>query len=397
MKKFIPLIAVVLLAAACKDEPANEVKHGDQLVFKTEDTIFRDGDLIGVSMDSPLSFVNVKMSYSAGALAPAGKLYWPVDMPDSAVTFLAYYPYSAEYNDGGNVVFTASPDQTTDDAFRASALRVSLTKASVTQPAVQFAFSPEMAKVVFYVKNDSGSPLKDVFFTAYPSVQFNMDKATFRVCGEKVDIHAHLSATSAEGVQAYEAIIAPQNATLSLTLKTDAGEYSAIMDTKTSFQGGKQYSNARLAVLEAGKANRPVNFKIEEAAWKEAPDFVYQEPLAGGAELGELTDMGIYRIVNGVAVPLRTYEVGYDQYSLLQGNQKAGWRLQNPAAGEMFELSSPMTYSVEGNSVEINIRSFGIEGFESSFSSTASVVKFADGQAWLLDENKEYGYIIASE
>lgn len=395
MKKYLLLIAVILLAGACDHEPDSKVKHGEQLVFKTEDTILRNGDMVGVSMDSPLSYVNVKMTYSGGNLTPTNKVYWPVDMPDSAVSFLAYYPYTAEYNDGGAVVFAAAPDQTTDDAFRASALMVAVAQAAHTDPAVNFTFSQKMSKLVLYIRNDSGKPVTDVSFTAFPSVLFNMDKRSFRVTGEKVDIHAHLTATSADGVQAYEAIIAPQTiAGLTLTVKTDT-EYTAMAVTSITFASGKQYSNARLLVLEAGQT-RPVNFTVNEAAWVQTPDFVYLDPLSG-AELTNITDPGLYSISNGVAVPLRSFVPGSDQYSLFTGKSLSGWRMMNPAAGELFEISSPMTYSIEGNSSTINVRSFGLSGFEADFSSSASTIKAENGLVWLLDENKGYGYIIMSE
>lgn len=396
MKRIILLIAVILLAASCNDEPKIKVKHGDKLVFTTEDTFLRDGDLVGVSMDSPLSYTNVKMTCSSGALTPTNDLYWPVDMPDSAVNFMAYYPYSAEYNNGGYVLFTASPDQSADEAFRASSLMVALAKASHTQPAVEFNFEQKMSKLVFYLRNDSGSPVKDVYLTAYPTVQFNMDKVNLRVTGEKVDIHAHLSATSADGVQAYEIIMAPQNSTLSLTIRTDAAEYTALMSTKTAFASGKQYSNVRLTVLEEGR-NRPFNFAIKEADWAQTPDFDYLEPITGGAAFQDITDPGLYRLNNGIATQLRAYVPNFDQYSVVAASQKYGWRIMDLANAEMFQILSNGSFSQEGNSLSIQVSSFGLEWDEANYSSTAEVVKVENGLVWLEDQNKEYGYIIMSE
>lgn len=396
MKNIIPFVALAILVLSCKRETDVKVKHGEQLSFTTESSILRDGDLVGVSMDSPLSYINVKMTYGSGYLAPGNKLYWPVNMPDSAVTFLAYHPYSASYNEGGVVVFSAEPDQRSDEAFRASRLLVAQTKASVSEPSVKFDFEHKMSKLIFYVRNDSGSKLEDVYLTAYPSLQFNMDKVDFRVCGEKVDIHAHNTATSSDGVDAYEAIIAPQKTTLTLTLKTASAEYTAMVDTKVEFKSGKQYSNYRLATLDPNKASRPISFTLVEADWKELPDYSYLEPISGGT-LEEFTDLGVYRMQNGSAVPIRTYAAGSDQYSLISGTTSAGWRLMNPALGEMFEFTTPMTYNQEGNSYTINIRSFGLSGFEADYSSTASTIKTENGLVWAVDENKDYGYIIATE
>ncbi|MBP5571491.1 MAG: fimbrillin family protein [Bacteroidales bacterium] len=396
MKNIIPFIALALLVLGCKHEPETKVKHGEQLSFTTENTVLRDGDLVGVSMDSPLSYINVKTTYASGTLTPDNKLHWPVNMPDSAVNFLAYFPYSAKYNDGGVVVFSAEPDQRPDAAFRSSGFLVAKTKASVTDPSVVFDFEQKMSKLVFYVRNDSGSKLEDVYFSAYPSLQFNMDKVDLRVCGEKVDIHAHNTTTSSDGVDAYEAIIAPQKTAITLTLKTSSAEYTAIFDTKTEFKSGKQYSNYRLAVLEPNKSGRPINFTLVEADWQELPDYSYEEPITGGT-LTEFVDPGVYSIQNGAAVPIRTYAPGSDQYSLIEGTRNAGWRLMNPALGEMFEFTTPMVYSQEGNTFDINVRSFGLSGFEADYSSRATTLKVENGLAWALDENKDYGYIIATE
>ena len=396
MKNIIPFVALAILVLSCKRETDVKVKHGEQLSFTTESSILRDEDLVGVSMDSPLSYINVKMTYGSGNLTPGNKLHWPANMPDSAVTFLAYHPYSASYNEGGVVVFSAEPDQRSDEAFRASRLLVAQTKASVNEPSVKFDFEHKMSKLIFYVRNDSGSKLEDVYLTAYPSLQFNMDKVDFRVCGEKVDIHAHNTATSSDGVDAYEAIIAPQKTTLTLTLKTASAEYTAMVDTKVEFKSGKQYSNYRLATLDPNKASRPISFTLVEADWKELPDYSYLEPISGGT-LEEFTDLGVYRMQNGSAVPIRTYAAGSDQYSLISGTTSAGWRLMNPVLGEMFEFTTPMTYNQEGNSYTINIRSFGLSGFEADYSSTASTIKTENGLVWAVDENKDYGYIIATE
>ena len=396
MKRIIPLFAVILLFAGCKDEPKMEEKHGELLVLTTEATTLRDGDLVGVTMDPPFNYINVKTTFSNGTLTPDNPLYWPVNQRDSAVNFVAYYPYTAEFNDGGTVVFTAPNDQRQDADFRASDLMVALTKASVAEPSVNFDLTHKMAKLVLYVHNDSGSPVQDIWFTAYPSLQFNMDKFNFRVCGDKADIHSHLSA-SADGVDAYEAVIAPQNTSLVITVKTATAEYSVVLASTTTFQSGKQYSAVKLITLDEKKAQRAINITVQEADWNAAPDFVYQAPPAGGAALEDLTDPGLYKIEGGAALPLRLYEAGSDQFSLIKGGNARGWRIMDPILGEMFEFSAPTVYSTEGKSVDINIRSFGIEGFEADYSSTASVIMVDSGLAWLMDDKKDYGYIVATE
>ena len=397
MKKFLAIIALVMLAASCTHEPETKIKHGDVLKLTTESALLSEGDLVGINMDHPFAFVNVKTTYSSGSLTPGNELYWPYNQRDSAVNFIAYYHYTAEYNDGGTVVFSAAPDQRDDAAFKASALLVAHTKASVAEPSVAFDFIPRMTKLVFYLRNETDSPVQDIYLTAYPSLQFNMDKVNLRVCGEKVDLHAHLSATSADGVQAFETIFAPQNTALTLTIKTASAEFTAALSSTTTFEAARQYSNAKLVVLNEKKMNRVIGFTLQESEWKASPDFVYQEPPAGGAELEDLTDPGVYKIVEGAAFPLRIYEPGDDQFSLITGGNTRGWRVMDPILGNMFEFCTPMVYSQEGNTFDINIRSFGIENFEADYSSRAKTIRVEDKLAWIMDEKKDYGYIIVTE
>ena len=394
MKRIAIIIAFILALAGCLSEPGARVKHGDQLKFTTESSgLLAQGDLIGVTMDSPLSYRNVRMTFGGETLTPINPLYWPVDMPDSAVRFLAYYPYSQAFNDGGTVVFAANPDQRTDADFKSSGLLASQTKASVSDPSVRFCFEPMMSKLILYLRSESAGEIKDVTFSAYPSVQFNMNSNTVRVSGQKSDLHAHLTASNQDGVFAYETIIAPQNTTLSITVSTVTGDYSVVLNTMSQFASGKQYSNSRLIVLEAGHS-APYSFSVRESSWTPLPDFAYQAPISGGAELSEFSDPGIYKLEKGVAKPVRTFVGGLDQTSVVsRGGSFIGWRLQNPSTGEMFALSATAALQ-EGNSFEIGVRSFGLKDFESDFSSKGTVVKVENDMVWIVDENEKYGYIV---
>ena len=395
MKRITSLIAAVLVLASCQQEPNGRTTRGEKLNLTAEESDhIASGDLIGVNMDYPLSYRNVRTSYSGGKLTPVNPLYWPKAMPDSAVAFRAYFPYDERFNEGGKVVFSVYPDQRNDKDFRASGLFVSETRASVSDPAVVFRFEPKMTKLVLYVRNDTGSEITDVFFSAYPSVTFNMDRNTVKVSGDKAELHAHLSATSKDGVSAYEVIFAPQNTLLSITLSTAGGDYSAVLGSVGQFAEGRQYSNSRLLVLESGHST-PYPFTVSEQDWATSPDFKYKEPLAGGAELAEFTDPGIYKIAKGVATPIKAFVGGLDQTAIVSRNSALSeWRLQNPSTGELLRISTSAAAFTEETSADLSVRSYGIAGLESEFTSKATVVK-ADGEmVWLVDENEKYGYII---
>ena len=394
MKRNAIIIATILALTGCLSEPGAKVKHGDQLKFTAESSAgLMHGDLIGVTMDSPLSYRNVRMSFGGESLTPVNPLHWPVDMPDSAVRFLAYYPYSQAFNDGGTVVFTASPDQRADADFKSSGLLVSETLASVSDPSVNFSFGPVMSKLILYLRSESAGEISDVSFSAYPSVQFNMNSNTVRVYGQKSDLHAHLTASNQDGVFAYETIFAPQNTTLSITVSTSTGDYSIVLNTLSHFNSGKQYSNSRLIVLEAGHS-ATYSFAVRESDWTLLPDFSYQAPISGGAELSEFSDPGLYKLEKGLAKPVRTFVGGLDQTSVVnRGGSFIGWRLQNPSTGEMFALSATGDLK-EGNSFEIGVKSFGLDGFESDYNSSGTVVKESNDMVWIVDENEKYGYII---
>lgn len=395
MKRITPLIAVILALAGCQHEPDSRNTHGEKLNLTVKESGYIvSGDLIGVSMDSPLSYRNVKTTLADGKLTPLNPLYWPKDMPDSAVSFRAYYPYNETFNEGGKVVFTANPDQRADEDFKTSGLLAGETKASVSDPSIEFDLKPLMTKLVLYIRNDSGSEITDLTFTAYPSVYFNMDNNTVRLYGQKVDFHAHLSATSDDGVSAYEVIFAPQNTSISVTVNTAGGDYSAVLNAVNHFMSGKQYSNSRLLVLEAGHSS-PYSFSVEEHDWTAEPEFIYKDPLGGGAELSEFTDPGVYKIAKDVAIPLRAFVGGADQTAVISRNSAfSQWRLLNPSTGEFFALSTSSAQINENDTFDISVLSYGINNIESNFTSKATVVKTDGDIVWLIDENEKYGYII---
>jgi len=99
----------------------------------------------------------------------------------------------------------------------------------------------------------------------------------------------------------------------------------------------------------------------------------------------------------GLALPIYSYEIGSDQYSQISGKSKLGWRVQCLEDAKMFEISLGTSKPSQDNSYSASVRSFGLEDFESDFTTKVNVVKISDGLIWLLDENKDYGYIITAE
>ena len=121
---------------------------------KATDTVFEEGDVIGLFAEYPIGVQNLPMTWSNGSLVPETPVYWGSNQfVDQASAFYAYYPYSAVQNDIYVEGFTVQEDQTTHEGYTASDLMIASTLASPAEGTVNLNFIHRMTKLVFHVEN----------------------------------------------------------------------------------------------------------------------------------------------------------------------------------------------------------------------------------------------------
>lgn len=394
MKRRVILIGTILCAlasTACEEITLDFSKKGPEISLKTSD-VLTEGQNIGVFMTEPVSLRNVLHSYTGGKLTPLNPIYWPKDMPDSSIWFRAYYPYTERFNTSTLVSFNTSTDQSSDSDFAGADLMMSSILLSPASSEGVFAFEHKMSRATVYLKNSSSKTLGAVTLkSVYPSVSINFKSGDVRPAGNITDIVCHLTSEK-DGVYAYEAVFAPQNAKFNLSVILGGEEYLLSNPSEFAFAPGKSYVSERLTEF-SDKTRRALVADLLEKDWAD-PDFIYEDPVPEGVEFTETTETGVYALDGDFATELKLYTPIEDQYSTISESQYTNFRFMCPELGYLFAVRLKGTSFVQGSSYTADLVSCGIEGAQGKWSSSLSVVKNTTTQIWLKDSQKNLGYVI---
>ena len=384
---------LALLAAGCNTEISIGEKKGPELVFKTSSD-FQDGEQVGIFIEKPMLFRNVKATYNAGKLITDSKFNWPKDMPkDSAITMRAASPYTTDFNPAGAVPFSVQPDQSGDEDFRASDLRLAKLTATPADKEIEFDFEHSLSKICIYLQSES--KIEEVTLSGLkPSVYLNFESELFRPAGDALEIKGHLSSINEDGVCAYEFIVIPQSASLQLSAKAGSHSCTVVSTASVDLEGGKQYTHERLIDLDADRRS-PYPFSLLPGDWEE-PSFSYEEPLPEGLELLSATQPGIYSYDNGMVKEILLSDDPGCQGALLYSNKLNAYRVMNPSQGQYFSISIPSGALKQGSTYTATLNSLSIKGIPESLSSTVKVEKKEGKTAWIVDESNGLAYVIST-
>ena len=383
-------LLLVLIAAGCNTEISLGEKKGPELVFTT-DSEFKDGEQVGIFIEKPMLFRNIKATYNAGKLQTDSKFYWPKDMPaDSAITLRSASPYSTDFNPAGAVPFSVQPDQSGDGDFRASDLRLAKITATPADKEIKFDFEHSLSKICIYLQSES--KIEEVTLSGLkPSVFLNFESELFRPAGDALEIKGHLSASNEDGVCAYEFVVIPQTATLSLKIKTADAECSAVTVSAIELGRGLQYTNERLISISSSRRS-PYQLNLLEGEWVE-PEFIFEEPLPDGIELTDATLPGIYTCSQGIATEFIVGGTDQWQTAVCSASSALSFKMMNPSAGKACILTLSSESISEGMQYDFTLLICEGEGVI-TISSKLKVVKKVGKTAWLLDEINSLGFVI---
>lgn len=392
--KYLILALCSGILSGCNHEITPEKpKTGDEVVFTVKNEILTDAEQVGISIDKPLNYRNVQCTYTHAShkITAKNTLYWPFEMDESKVVFSAYAPYRAEFNKEDRVSFNALQDQSSDGNFFASDLRTAITSSSVKDNSVAFEFIRRMSRITLYLKSN-GAEIKSVKATLSPTVNLNIRTMVGATSGEKVEMSFHNSGSDDKGVTAWELITAPQNCSPKVTVETADGTHVFAI-TEINLKEGKTYCNATLYKL--GTAQSEVS--LSESEWISEADFSYKEPVNAGG-LDGFTTHGVYHIESESLVsPLKVYRQGADQQSIVSKDSSIGYRVMNLPEREMVSISIGSKSFEENNSYPVNVKSFGISGLESEYTSNATLIKKEGKNLYFADDSKPYIYLIKTK
>ena len=295
MKKsriFLSALTALSVVPGCQQETVLQERQPREIkltttfdVTKATATAFEDGDEIGLTIGTPVSVDNVKLTPSGVNLLPESTLYWPAHMEDDATaSFVAYYPYdfAGKYNADGTEV--GPVDVTADyaigtlsrqnklETYQKQDLMSAVAVASPSDESVELHFKHLMARlnltVVDNLQTDSFTPILGAM-----NVAVNKLNARYIVNFGNQTLSAHPEPWNTlslyplyMGADTYSLLLPAQTVSPEIVLTLDSGKTITYVATSPiTFSSGKQVS----ATLTISEDQISLSYQIED--WTDDP------------------------------------------------------------------------------------------------------------------------------
>lgn len=247
MRKILFMALAVLIAAGCAESEKGTlcVKIAPAIRTRVTGLHFDTGDRIGltISKGSAPYAENVPMTYDGTAFTASG-LSWYNDLNEKSV-LTAYYPYA----EGGRPdEFTVSSDQTQGNGPSDLLAAVKTDVTPVSAP-VGMIFYHVMSQLTIVVSNSSSAAVTGVSvggLVPTAEIDYSMPKAA----AKSGVAAAEVKACEVKPGATYRAILAPQQAALTVTVTTDDGRSHTKTLSSAQLESGRRYDMSVLVTNE---------------------------------------------------------------------------------------------------------------------------------------------------
>ena len=247
MRKILFMALAVLIAAGCAESEKGTlcVKIAPAIRTRVTGLHFDTGDRIGltISKGSAPYAENVPMTYDGTAFTASG-LSWYNDLNEKSV-LTAYYPYA----EGGRPdEFTVSSDQTQGNGPSDLLAAVKTDVTPVSAP-VGMIFYHVMSQLTIVVSNSSSAAVPGVSvggLVPTAEIDYSMPKAA----AKSGVAAAEVKACEVKPGATYRAILAPQQAALTVTVTTDDGRSHTKTLSSAQLESGRRYDMSVLVTNE---------------------------------------------------------------------------------------------------------------------------------------------------
>lgn len=247
MKSLLGIMLSLSILQSCQNDETNIIQNevnnkgitfssiiDDAQNSRAYDTSWEANDVIGVFMlaNSDKNVLNIPYVTSKGDgyfVSQHSPIYYPED--NSAVDFIAYYPYSETISDYKIYPINLS-NQTKQNAIDLMTA-VNLTNRQLTSPQGNLQFKHLLAKLVLNLKSTSGSSLKGIKASISGlkvKGTANLSDGSITPSGEATNFSLYINE---EATQA-EAILLPQALTGNLKIKLELNGQSKEINTEIS-------------------------------------------------------------------------------------------------------------------------------------------------------------------
>ena len=247
MRKILFMALAVLIAAGCAESEKGTlcVKIAPAIRTRVTGLHFDTGDRIGltISKGSALYAENVPMTYDGTAFTASG-LSWYNDLNEKSV-LTAYYPYA----EGGRPdEFTVSSDQTQGNGPSDLLAAVKTDVTPVSAP-VGMIFYHVMSQLTIVVSNSSSAVVTGVSVGGLvPTAE--IDYSAPKAAAKSGVAAAEVKACEVKPGATYRAILAPQQAALTVTVTTDDGRSHTKTLSSAQLESGRRYDMSVLVTNE---------------------------------------------------------------------------------------------------------------------------------------------------
>lgn len=247
MRKILFMALAVLIAAGCAESEKGTlcVKIAPAIRTRVTGLHFDTGDRIGltISKGSAPYAENVPMTYDGTAFTASG-LSWYNDLNEKSV-LTAYYPYA----EGGRPdEFTVSSDQTQGNGPSDLLAAVKTDVTPVSAP-VGMIFYHVMSQLTIVVSNSSSAVVTGVSvggLVPTAEIDYSMPKAA----AKSGVAAAEVKTCEVKPGATYRAILAPQQAALTVTVTTDDGRSHSKTLSSAQLESGRRYDMSVLVTNE---------------------------------------------------------------------------------------------------------------------------------------------------
>ena len=247
MRKILFMALAVLIAAGCAESEKGTlcVKIAPAIRTRVTGLHFDTGDRIGltISKGSAPYAENVPMTYDGTAFTASG-LSWYNDLNEKSV-LTAYYPYA----EGGRPdEFTVSSDQTQGNGPSDLLAAVKTDVTPVSAP-VGMIFYHVMSQLTIVVSNSSSAAVTGVSVGGLvPTAE--IDYSAPKAAAKSGVAAAEVKACEVKSGATYRAILAPQQAALTVTVTTDDGRSHTKTLSSAQLESGRRYDMSVLVTNE---------------------------------------------------------------------------------------------------------------------------------------------------
>lgn len=326
MKSLLGIVLSLSILQSCQNDETNIIQNevnnkgitfssiiDDAQNSRAYDTSWEANDVIGVFMlansDKNVA-TNIPYVTSKGDgyfVSQNSPIYYPED--NSAVDFIAYYPYSKTISDYKNYSINLS-NQTKQNAIDLMTA-VNLTNRQLTSPQGNLQFKHLLAKLVLNLKSTSGSSLKGIKASISGlkvKGTANLSNGSITPSGEATTFSLFINE---EATQA-EAILLPQALSGNLKIKLELNGQSKEIDTQISSsieQGNKYIYNVNVN-YQGGEITTDPQAKYTR--WTETPLITESELAKPNIKYITHYSKEYYTTSNLNGVEIRNYSMLYD-------------------------------------------------------------------------------------